>query len=391
MACGDAHPLLAADSGSMKVVFLIRSLEYGGAERQLVMLARGCRARGLATTVVVFYPGGVLEGELRAEAVPVRSLDKRGRWEVARFLLRLGRMLREERPDILHGYLEVSNLLTVLFKPLLPRTKAVWGIRASNVDLRRYGWVSRLNFRLQRLLSRYADLLIVNSKAGLSYHVARGFPGEKMVVVPNGIDTGRFRRDHEGRRRVREAWRVGDDEDLIGLVGRFDPMKDHRTFLQAAALLAKARDTVRFVCVGDGPARYREELRALGEELGLARRVIWAGARTDMPAVYSALDILSLSSAYGEGFPNVVGEAMACGVPCVVTDVGDAAWIVGDTGVVVPSGDPRALAEGWGRVLGASRHHRSALGQQARARIVREFGLEAFVQRTCDTLAALLR
>ena len=212
------------------------------------------------------------------------------------------------------------------------------------------------------------------------------FPSEKTVVVPNGIDTNRFQPAPDLGRQVRADWGVSDREPLIGLVARFDPLKDHRTFLSAAAILAGKRPDLRFACVGDGPADYRTELHELGQSLGLDGRLIWAGERDDMPAVYNALDFLCLSS-FSEGFPNVVGEAMACGKPCVVTDVGDASAIVGNTGIVVPPRDPERLAQGCREML-----DRLAVVNppDTRQRILAEFGRDAMVSRMEHTLANVL-
>lgn len=325
-----------------KIAFLIRSLHYGGAERQLVTLAKALAKEGFNLTVLFFYPGGTLEKDLKDSGVQLISLEKRGRWDIFGFFWRLVRHLKHIKPDILHGYLGVSNLLTLCLKPFFPSTQMVWGVRASNVDLSRYDWLSRLTFQLECFLSRFADLIIVNSHAGRAYHLAHGFPAKKMVVIPNGIDTERFKPDLQARVRVRAEWGIPEPKILIGLVGRLDPMKDHPTFLRAAALLYQQRQDVCFVCVGTGAEHYAQEVYQLTRELNLFDQVIWAGACADMPAVYNALDI-AVSSSYGEGFPNVIGEAMACGVPCVVTDVGDSAWIVGDTGWVVPPKNPELL------------------------------------------------
>lgn len=212
-----------------------------------------------------------------------------------------------------------------------------------------------------------------------------------MAVIPNGIDAERFHPDRKAGRRVRAEWGVGDDEFLIGIVGRFHPMKDHPNFLKAAALLARKRDDVRFVCVGDGPESYKSQLDKLVERLGLAQKLIWAGARSDMLAVYNALDIATSSSAYGEGFSNVVGEAMACGVPCVVTDVGDSAWIVGEAGRVVPPGDPEALASAWAEILALPKPEIEALSQMARHSIVTEFTCERLIERTEAAFQTVVR
>lgn len=364
------------------VAFLLRSLNFGGAERQLVTLAVGLHRRGRRVAVLVFYEGGPLEAELRRAGVPVRVIGKTGRWDVGGFARRLLGAIRAEAPAVLHSYLDVPNVVAASLKPLLPGVRVVWGVRASNMDLRRYDRFSRGTFALLRSLSRVPELIIANSRAGAEYHSARGFPAERTVVIPNGIDTRRFRPDAEARARLRAAWGVEPGEAMVGIVGRLDPMKDHPTFLEAAARLARERPAVRFVCVGDGPAEYRASLERRARELGIAGRVVWARAGVDVEGVYSALDVLCSASSYGEGFPNVVGEAMACGTPCAVTDVGDSALVVGAEGRVVPPGDPVALAHALGALLAERRWPRAAAREWIRGR----FSVERLIESTESTL-----
>jgi glycosyltransferase involved in cell wall biosynthesis len=327
----------------MKIVFLIRAMTFGGAERQLVALARGLHARGHDVHVGVFYAGGPLEADLHAAGVPVTVLDKGGRWDVVGFLVRLARFLKQERPQVFHGYLGVSNSLGVLMRPF-HGARVVWGSRASDLDGDRYDWMYRLDGKVERWLARFPDLIIANSNAGREHVVGRGFPKDRTIVIPNGIDTDYFRPDRRSRAEVRARLGVADEDLLVGRVGGVDPQKHYPAVLRAAVAIAKEHPTAGFLCVGTGPAGYERQLRDLGEDLGLSDRLIWAGPRDDMPAIYNALDVMVSSSAYGEGLPNVVAEAMACGVPCVVTDSGDSAWVVGDTGLVVDRGNPSALA-----------------------------------------------
>ncbi len=210
-------------------------------------------------------------------------------------------------------------------------------------------------------------------------------------MIPNGIDVGRFRRRSDGRDRVRGEWGVASDELLVGLVGRFDPMKGHEIFVRSAALLSRELHQVRFACIGAGGEEVGARLRALAERLGVARKMIWSGFRSDMPEVYSALDALAGASLFGEGSQNAIIEAMACEVPCVVTDVGDAASIVQDAGLVVAAGDHAALAAGLRRVLELPGAERKALGERARARVIEEFGSERMVSATRCALERLLR
>ena len=211
-----------------------------------------------------------------------------------------------------------------------------------------------------------------------------GFPAQKLVVIPNGIDTESFQRRPELGRQLREQWGLKDNDKLIGLVGRLDPMKDHPVFLEAATMLARERNDVRFVCIGDGPTHYQQELFRLSKDLNLNDILIWAGARDDMPAVYSALNIAVSTSAYGEGFPNVVGEAMACGVPCVVTNVGDSALIVGKLGEIAPAKDSEALKQAIERLIA-----RTSRLEGNRQRITKHFSVDQLLANTERTLMRL--
>ena len=371
---------------AVNLLFLIRSLNYGGSERQIVALVGGLSRKGMRVAVATFYPGGSFRRGLEKVGVPVFSLGKRSRWGVFGFLSRLFRLVRRAQPRILHSYLGSANILTVLLKPLLPTTKIVWGVRASNMELARYGFLDGVLYWIECRFSRFADLIIVNSHAGRDYAVAHGFPSNKLVMIPNGIDVERFCPDHKAREEFRKKLGIADTESLIGLVGRIDPMKGHATFLRAAAILINGRQNVRFVCVGEGPENYRRTLLSLTEELGLSNMVTWAEATDHMEAIYNALDVATCCSSYGEGFSNAIGEAMACGIPCVVTDVGDSKRIIGDAGSVVMVDDPRALAEAWRRVLDMGDAERMKLGQRARARITQHFSLERLIEATSRAL-----
>lgn len=371
----------------LRVAFLVRSLEFGGAERQLVTLAKALDPNIFQTTVVCLYGGGQLEQQLKDSKVQLLSLGKKGRWDIFVFLWKLIQTFKHLNPDIVHGYLNVPNLLAIFLKPLLPSTRMIWGVRSSNVDLNRYNWLSRLLFKLECFFSCFADLIIVNSKAGCAYHLAHGFPDKKMVVIPNGIDTELFQPDVDARAKVRAEWGILESTILIGLVGRLDPMKDHTTFLTAAALLLEKRQDTYFVCVGTGHDTYIQEIQNLANQLNIANKVLWAGARSDMPAIQNALDIATSASSYGEGFSNVIGEAMACGVPCVVTDVGDSAWIVGDIGIVVQPQNPEALVAGW---LACLEQDRNNIARELRSRIIENFSVQELVKKTETAIVSLL-
>jgi glycosyltransferase involved in cell wall biosynthesis len=375
---------------SRRIALLIRSLEYGGAEVQTTVLANGLARSGHCVSLLVFYPGGPLLERVSSQ-VRLRCLGKRGRWDVFGFVRSLFRVLKEEQPDVLCSEMTMANLVGCLAGLRTPKLKMVWGVRASYVDLSHYHWLAKFSDWLECRLSAYPDLIVSNSAAGRRYAVSRGFPdNERFVVVPNGIDIERFRPDEALREQVRTEWSVLPEETLVGIVGRLDPMKDHATFLEAAARLRSHRNGMRFVSVGAGAAQYAASLKEQARRLGLEERMIWAGPRGDLPAVYNALDLLVSSSAFGEGFSNVLGEAMACGVPCVSTDVGDAREIFGDKGVVIPPHDAEALAEGMMAMLKRARREGADLREQLRQRITEDFSVEMMVQRTNAALETIL-
>lgn len=382
-----AAPLGQAAERPVRWLFLTRSLNCGGSQRQLVALVQRLAQRNAAVGVATLYDGGPFHAELQATALPLFSLKKQTRWGLVRCLARLVRLVRRIRPAVLHGYLGTANILAVLVKMAVPSVTVVWGIRASNMDLRRYGWLDRILYRLESRLSRFCDLIIVNSERGLDHAVAQGFPAEKMLCIPNGIDTERFKPDADAGRRFRRTLDIRDDVPLVGLVGRIDPMKGHGTFLAAAASLIAAGARARFVCVGDGDARLKEQLRLQADRLGLTRLLSWVDEHDPVEEIYNGLDLATSCSSYGEGFSNAVAEAMACGRPCVVTDVGDARRIVGDTGIVVRADRSDELAAAWRDLLSRSRSERAALGDAARERIVRRFGLDRLADASFSALA----
>jgi len=356
----------------MKILFLARSLGRGGAERQLAQLARAFKEGGDEVKVAVFYAGGAFEEDLAAAGVSLIHLHKKGVWDVLGCLWRLVRASRLFSADVVYSFMLGPNILTVLAKPLLRNTRVVWGIRSSETDWRVYGRKAVVAARLERYLSRFATSIICNSETGRREMVVHGFPDERTITIANGIDTDLFHPDAGARCRMREEWGVGEDAVVVGLVARLDPHKGHKLFFDAAEqVLAKLPQAV-FVCIGDGPATYARELtRYAAERIGAAR-VIWRGAQSNMVGAYNALDVLAITST-GEGFPNVLAEAMACGTPCVATRVGDAATILSDPRCIVADRSPADMAAA---IVAVARLPRREAGEALRRRVMQEFSVE---------------
>jgi glycosyltransferase involved in cell wall biosynthesis len=364
----------------LKILFLARQLNIGGAERQLVTLANELAARGHEIVIASYYPGGALAKKLNSNRVRLISLEKRSRWDLLTLFVKTLKVVREEHPTVLHGWMYTQNIVATLAKVFNPKVKLIWCVRNSNLESV-MDWPERVAVWLQAKLSRFADRVVVNSLAGLEQAVADGLPREKMLFIPNGIDTNVFYPNHDERNRVRAEWGIGEDQKVVGNVARFDPIKNHPMFLKAAARIAAQRPDVRFVCVGHGKASYLQQLKEQTRELGIEDRVLWIQGHSDVRAAYNAIDVFC-SSSLSEGFPNVVGEAMACGRHCVVTDVGDSALVVGETGTVVPSDDAEKLAEG---LLG--KLDLKTLNPRARQRILENFAVTQLGDKTEHALS----
>jgi glycosyltransferase involved in cell wall biosynthesis len=373
----------------MKVLFLVRDLAIGGSQRQLALLAAELARRGHDVAVAVLYAGGALERLLGESDARLVALGKSSRWSAVAPLARLRRLFFSERPDLVYAFLPTQTTLAALLLPRRAKTKLVFGLRAAGVRLDRYDALSALMYRSEVWLARRADLIIANARAVRADAVARGLPADRVAVVPNGIDTHAMRPDAAPGNALRRKWRIANDAFVIGCVARLDAMKDHANLLNAAASFARNHPDARFVCVGGGPSAYGEELKALASSLGLAARVVWAGEIGDVKAAYSSFDIATLSSSFGEGFPNVVGEAMACGIPVVATDVGDVWPLIGALGEVVPPNNPDLLCAGWTR-LRARLARDPGLREAVRGAIVANYGLDAMVGRTETILSQLL-
>jgi glycosyltransferase involved in cell wall biosynthesis len=363
----------------VKILFLARQLNIGGAERQLVIVANELASRGHEVVIASFYPGGALSKQLDSRRVRLISMEKRSRWDLISLYIRVLRVIGQERPDVLHGWMHTQNVIATMFRIFHPKVKLFWCVRSANLDsvLDR---VETIMVWLQTRLSMFADCIVVNSIAGLEYAVSTGIAREKMVFIPNGIDTNAFYPAETEGKRVRAEWGIGEGEKVIGKVARFDPIKNHPMFLKAAARIAAERPDVRFVCIGHGDASYLKQLQDLTQTLGIEDKVQWVKARPDVRAVYNALDIFCSTSS-SEGFPKVIGEAMACARHCVVTDVGDSKLVVGGTGISVPSDDVEALVAALRQTLDGN-----ALNLRARQRILENFTVAHLGDKTEQVL-----
>jgi glycosyltransferase involved in cell wall biosynthesis len=357
------------------IVHLITGLETGGAERMLGRLVTGLDQERHRSVVVSMTGQGAVGPLLVSAGIELHTLDVRRGMADPRGLTRLTRILRRVRPEILQTWLYHADLLGVLAQLRGPPFALFWNIRCTE---------SIGADRVRQLLSwcsTRTDGVVVNSLAGQRFHEQLGYRPRRWEHIPNGCDASLFQFDGRARVRLRRELGIPDGAVAIGLPARYHPMKDHGNFLAAAARLAAVRPEAVFLLIGPGIGSSNRALTETIEAHGLVNHVRLLGECDDMVSVYSALDIATLSSAFGEGWPNVLGEAMLCHVPCVATDCGDAAEILGPTGTIVPRRDPQALEAAWKALISMGPDARRSIGAEARNRIVCSYDLRAIVGR----------
>jgi glycosyltransferase involved in cell wall biosynthesis len=362
----------------IKILHLITGLEIGGAEIMLYKLVAHADRGRFQHAVVSMLEVGPVGERIEAIGLPVYTLGMRRGVPNPRALFRLLGVLRRTKPDVVQTWLYHADLLGLLGASLT-RVPVAWNIRTSfHSDL---GPVVALLAKLCARLSAFPSAVVTNSEAARDLHTSLGYRPREWLVIPNGFDVRDFAPDASARPAVRQELGLSGDALLIGFVARFHPQKDHHTFLQAARILSEQSPEPQFVLVGRHVTADNKELRELVAADGLRERVHLLSERADIPRLTAALDIATSSSAFGESFPNVVGEAMACAVPCVVTDVGDAARIVGDTGRVVPPKDAPALALAWRELIDLGPKGRRELGLRARVRVEERYSLDSVVRQ----------
>lgn len=363
----------------VKLVHVITCLDTGGAERMLVKLLAGLDRGRFDPVVVSLTDEGSQGAEIRALDIPVYTLNMRSSRGSLPALLRLRRLFRLLKPDVVHGWMYHGALAALLTKG---HAGGLVGIRQSLYDIRLEKLGTQLVIRvLGRFAVKRAGIVVYNATTSARQHEALGYPAGKGTVIPNGFDCERFRPDTDAGSRVRTALGIDEYAPVIGHLARFHPMKDHACFLRAAVLMAKTAPRVCFLLAGAGVEAGNPAFDCFMNDQVLKGRVYLLGERSDIPALYNAMDVFCLSSGWGEGFPNVLGESMACGVPCVATDVGESAHILGDCGQVVPPRDPEALAVAWKGLLALDRAERQKLGKRGRQRVIEHFSLEAVVHQ----------
>lgn len=363
-----------------RVLHVINSISTGGAEHALSNLLVGGLSDSFESAVLSLKVIDVAKAQVRFPNVPLYSLDLAGTSASLGSLFKLNTIIQSFQPDIVQGWMYHGNLAASLAARLSNHSpRVVWNIRHSLYDLNEEKIATQRTIRIGRWLSGTPSTIIYNSEISREQHERFGFSRSRSVLIPNGFASALGSVDKRKRAAVRASLGIGDERIVIGHVARCHPMKDHRGFLVAAAEVAKVVPNVCFVMAGrEVDTRMRPMLHLMPEEL--RSRFYLLGERSDVPSLMGSFDVFCTSSAWGEAFPNVIGEAMMSGLPCVVTDVGDSARIVGDTGFVVPPSNAVQLTNALIQVLSLSIKQRQDLGHAARRRVLQCYSIENAVE-----------
>lgn len=365
----------------MKIIHIITGLDTGGAEIMLYKLISHSDRNEFKKKVISLTDIGPIGDKIKLCNIPVEALGMQSGVPDPRYLLKLVSILKRDKPDLIQTWMYHANLIGGLAAKMADNIPVIWGIHQSNlepaVNKRMTLWTAKVSAKLS---SRIPTKIVCCSKASKVVHNAYGYVEHKLYVIPNGFDLTFFKPDRGCRDSVRSELGIDNNSIIIGNVARFDPLKDHKNLINAASIVHKQYPKVHFLLCGEGINESNKLLLENIRNKDVEGVFHLLGRRNDVPRLTASFDIACLSSS-GEGFPNVVGEAMACEVPCVVTDVGDSASIVGDTGMVVPRQDASSLADALIRMVNMGEEGRYRLGKMARRRVAMHYSIEHIVQQ----------
>lgn len=357
----------------MKIQHVIIGLNVGGAELMLMRLvASHIDNPNYHHTVVSLSDVGPVGQQLRELGIEVVALGLNSIFQLPSVFFRLFKLIRCQRPDIVQTWMYHADLLGGLAARLAGNRHVVWGVRTTDVRAGGSNVTAMVRRMCAWLSHSIPHTIVCAAEASRQVHVALGYDAERMKVVPNGFDMSQLVATAEQRQNLRAQFGFQEKELVVGSLGRFNPVKDQESFVRAAGILAQLYPNVRFMMVGRNLNANNTKLIRWITETGHDDRFVLLDERSDVPVCLSAMDMFCLHSRT-EGFPNVLGEAMAMGLACVATDVGDAALLLGDSGVVVPKQEPAALAKGLEELLTLTPAERASLGQKARQRIHDEY------------------
>ena len=372
----------------MRILHIITSLETGGAQRVLIQLLMQLQEKGHIQSVICMKPNGELSQQITDMGIPLHYMPFQP-GTLLRSRSKCELIISTFQPEIIQSWLYHADFLT-LFLRNQKKTPIIWGIHHS-IGINNQNRLKLSTKIIVRLNAWFSHIIpqkiICCSKSTLLSHSLMGYAESKLVYIPNGIDVNQFKPDPQARESLRMELGLTPDTQLIGYIARYHPQKDHATFFNAANLLLEQFGNTHFLLAGDQVVAANPEIRSYMLSIKNSSHFHFLGLRTDIPRITAGLDVATLSSS-GEALPLTILEAMACEIPSVATNVGDVEDMVGSCGIIVPSQNPKALADGWMLILNKNPLERAVMGRSARDRVMNYFTNEAMIKHYIDVYNA---
>jgi len=376
-----AKKIKSHNSSKINILHIITDLDIGGSEIMLIKLLYHLKKDRFKNFVVSLKSNNPLKKFLKDKNILIYELNLDYSRNKFNKVLNLLKIIKNYKPDIIHTLLYHADLIGIIIGKFILNKKVIWNIRCSNMNLKKYGKSGYLVFKLCSNLSNFPNSIIFNSEIGKYYHINKGYCPKESYIIPNGFDLSVFKPDNIKRELFRAKYNINKNCICIGIASRYDMMKDHDNFLMAASLIKNKLKNIKFLMCGNNVDPDNKDLISKINYYDLHKNVILLGKLSNIIPFYQSLDIYCSSSSFGEGFPNAVGEAMACGVPCVVTDVGDCKKIVKGVGLVVPPKNSNELSKAMLKLINMSKQERKSLGLKAREKIKKNYDIKNIVKQ----------
>jgi len=361
----------------IKILHLITGLSTGGAERALVRLIESSDRTRFEHHVISLIDKGTQGVLLDKMGVPVYALGMKGPLTFPMAIYKTRKIRQTIKPDVVHGWMYHGGLMALWAGSDIPK---ILGVRHSLHGLDNEKFLTRFIIRRLGNNSKRFSAIIYNSALSRKQHESLGYSSLNASVLPNGFDCRQFSPDEDQRKQSRKALMVSDNELLFGHIARYHPMKNHLGLIEAFSKLTEKHPSGKLLLIGRDVNKENQQLIQEIKRVGLEDRILLLGERNDIPALLNGMDYLVSPSLWGEGFPNVIGEAMACGTPCIATDVGDSAFVINDAGFVVPPGNAEAMAAAMIQAAQHTPEMQTQLGNKARQRILDHFRQEMIAE-----------
>lgn len=367
--------------GKIKIAHVITGLNVGGAEMMLSRLLSSLDRNKFEPIVISLTNCGVIGNKIKNYNIVVYEMNMKKDLKSAFAVFSLIKLFMHLKIDLIQTWMYHADLIGGLVGKVI-RVPVIWGIHNSTLVLGQSSHTTIMVAKINAWLSYFIPTKIICcSQIAKNIHKEIGYKSSKMIFIPNGFDCNFFRFDFVKRTNMRKVLDIPEEDFLIGIFARFDAQKDHYNFIKAAEIFVKGKQDCKFILCGTGITKDNALLEQWIKEVELTDRFYLLGQRDDVVDIDTMIDVCTLSSAFGEAFPLVLGEAMACEIPCVATNLGDSQYLIGDTGVVVPVKNPGALANAWTKLYQMNKSDRKILGSKARQRIIEKFSLNKMVEQ----------